>query len=278
MKKQLLLYMMFLAALSVNAQQRIVTAGSSSSEIVCGLGMCDNIVATDRTSVYPEMLQAIPSIGYRSGITAEGIISQSPDLVIFEMGYVKDDVVSQLRSTGIKTLLVEQNGTLKNTEATINSISDALDKKEEGKKLIRQIKSDLEEVKQKVAAASKHPRVLCVYARGEGNLQVAGKNSGFNILELAGIQNAVPDIEGFKPLNAESLIMTNPDYILFFNSGLASIGGIDQALKVNGVQQTTAGKKKQIIAMDGVLLTSWGPRIGEAALELFRLTHPESTK
>ncbi|MGY5848745.1 heme/hemin ABC transporter substrate-binding protein [Salegentibacter sp. HM20] len=278
MKKQLLIYIMFLAAHSINAQQRIVTAGSSSSEIVCALGMCENIVATDRTSIYPEMLQALPSIGYRSGISAEGIISQRPDLVIFENGYVKDDVISQLRSTGIKTLVVEQNGTLKNTETTINAISEALDEKEKGKKLIRQIKSDLEEVKKKVAATSKRPRVLCVYARGEGNLQVAGENSGFNILELAGVQNAVPDIEGYKPLNAESLIMTNPDYILFFNSGLASIGGIDQALNISGVQQTTAGKKKQIIAMDGVLLTSWGPRIAEAALKLFQLTHPQSIK
>jgi iron complex transport system substrate-binding protein len=39
-------------------------------------------------------------------------------------------------------------------------------------------------------------------------------------------------------------------------------------LKVPGVNQTTAGKKKQVIVMDGIKLSNFGPRLGEAVKEL----------
>ncbi len=274
-KYTLLIVSLLLAGYAATAQQRIVTAGSSSSEIVCALGLCDKIVATDRTSLYPAKLQALPSIGYRTSISAEGIISQRPDLVIFEQEYGKDELIDQLKSTGIETLIVEQESNFESTQQRIRTISKALKKEKEGEALIQEISAELDELKQKVDATKERPKVLCVYARGHGNMQVAGRNTPFTLLEVAGTRNAVPDVDGYKPLNAESLIQANPDYILFFESGLQSIGGIEKALEITGVKQTTAGKKRQVIAMDGVMLTNWGPRVAQAAEQLFLLTHPE---
>lgn len=271
------LSVIFLLLFSFNliAQDRIITAGSAYSEIVCELGFCDNIIATDRTSLYPAKLTSLPSIGYRSSISAEGIIAQKPDLVIFEKDYVKDELISQIKSTGIKTIVLENKGNFESTKESINTIAQALNKKEEGKVLISKIENELNELKKKVDASKSRPTVLCVYARGTGNMQIAGGiNTSFNILNISGTQNALPEVSGYKPLNAEALIQTNPDYILFFKSGLASVGGVDKVLEITGVAQTTAGKKRQIIAIDGVKLTNWGPRVAEAAQELFQLTHP----
>jgi iron complex transport system substrate-binding protein len=39
-------------------------------------------------------------------------------------------------------------------------------------------------------------------------------------------------------------------------------------LKVPGIANTNAGRNRKIIAMDGQLLTGFGPRLGKAALEL----------
>jgi iron complex transport system substrate-binding protein len=258
------------------AQQRIVTAGSSSTEIVCELGLCDKIVGTDRTSLHPQKMQSLPSIGYRSSIGAEGIISLQPDMIILEKEYVKEDVVSQLQSTGLRVLVVQHGQNFEATKTRIRTIASAVGKAKEGETLIKRIEAALQAVQNKVDATTARPTVLCVYARGTGAMQVAGRNTSFGILPLAGVRNAVADVEGYKPLNAESLIQANPDYILFFTTGLESIGGIDGALKITGVEQTTAGKKKQIIHMDGILLTNWGPRLAEAAEQLFLLTHPEA--
>ena len=274
--KKIIIICFILSVQVAMAQDRIVTAGSSTSEIVCALGYCDNIISTDRTSVYPAQLQALPSIGYRNSIGAEGIIAQRPDLVILEEEYVKEALIEQLESTGIKILTVAQERSWESTQERITAIAEALKNKEAGEKLISRVESELDEVKKLVASTDARPKVLAVYARGAGNLQVGGSNSAFSLLELAGVQNAVPGINGFKPLNTESLIKANPDYILFFSSGLKSIGGVEGALEITGVAQTTAGEKRQIIAMDGVKLTNWGPRVAEAARELFFLTHPEA--
>ncbi|HTJ50129.1 MAG TPA: ABC transporter substrate-binding protein [Cyclobacteriaceae bacterium] len=263
---------------SLHAQQRIVTAGSSSTEIVCELGFCDNIVGTDRTSLYPEKVQSLPSIGYRTGIGAEGVISLKPDLVIFEKEYVKEEVISQLQTTGIKTLVVEHTQNIESTKTRIRAIATALKKTAEGEALIKKIEVNLKAAQQKVSTSSAHPTVLCVYARGTGSMMVAGKNTSFGLLPYAGTVNAAGELDGYKPLNTEALILANPDYILFFTTGLESIGGLEGALQIAGVNQTTAGKKKQIIAMDGVLLTNWGPRVALAVEELFYLTHPEAKK
>lgn len=276
MKKIIIIICFSFCVQVATAKDRIVTAGSSTSEIVCALGYCDNIVSTDRTSVYPAQLQALPSIGYRNSISAEGIISQRPDLVILEEEYVKEALIEQLESTGIKTLTVAQERTWESTQDRILAIANALHDEQAGEQLITRIENDLAEVEKLVASSETRPKVLAVYARGAGNLQVGGSNSAFSLLELAGAQNAVPEINGFKPLNTESLIKANPDYILFFTTGLESIGGVEGALEITGVAQTTAGKKRQIITMDGVKLTNWGPRVAEAARELFFLTHPES--
>jgi iron complex transport system substrate-binding protein len=258
--------------------QRIITAGSSSTEIVCVLGHCDHIVATDLTSKYPEQVQSLPSIGYRTGISAEGIISLKPDLVIFEEKYVKEEIIAQIKSTGIKTLVVDHEQNFESTQRRIRAIAAALNRNQEGEKLIQQIAADFAALEKKVNAAPGRPKVLCVYARGTGNMQVAGKNTSFGLLSLAGVENAVAEMDGYKPLNAESLIQANPDYILFFTTGLESIGGIDGVLAITGVAQTNAGKKRQIISMEGTFLTNWGPRVAAAAEQLFYLTHPEAIK
>ena len=274
----LILPVLMAMVLQTYSQARIVTAGSSSTEIVCALGLCDKIVATDRTSLYPEKMQSLPSIGYRSGIGAEGIISMKPNLVIFENEYVKDEVVTQLKSTGIRTLLVEHEQNFESTTARIRRIAAELGKKAEGEALINKIRAEMDEVKAKVDATTSRPRVLCVFNRGTGTMMVAGKNTSFGLVPMAGVVNVMDDVDGYKPLNIEALIKANPDYILFFSSGLESIGGVDGALKITGVNQTTAGKKRQIIAVDGLMLTNWGPRLAEAALELFHLTHPEAAE
>ena len=269
-----ILLVVALATLSTKSvAQRIITAGSSSTEIVCRLGLCDNIVATDRTSLYPPQMQSLPSIGYRSSITAEGIISLDPEILILEKGYVSDVILEQVKNAGQKVLVVENNSNLEDTKLRITQIAQALDKVKEGKDLIAEMEKDLAELKSKVDATSERPTVLCVYARGAGNMSVAGTGTGFMLIELAGTKNAVPEIDGYKPLNAEALINANPDYLLFFESGLGGLGGIDGVLKIPGVAQTTAGKKRQIISIDGVKLTNWGPRLVEAANEIFEKTH-----
>ncbi|MFT4033908.1 MAG: ABC transporter substrate-binding protein, partial [Siphonobacter sp.] len=135
----------------------------------------------------------------------------------------------------------------------------------EGKKMISKLNADFAKLKK----VTRHPKVLFIYARGTGTMMVAGKGTSVkSIIELAGGENATNGFDNFKPLTPEALVVANPDYILLFNSGLESLGGMEGLLKVPGIAQTNAGKNRKVIEMEGEKLTGFGPRLGEAVLEL----------
>ncbi len=247
---------------------RIVTAGSALTETVCALGDCDKLVATDKTSLYPEEVKLLPSIGYRSGINAEGIIAMKPTIFFVEKGYVDDAVVKQIRSTGMSVVEVARAYDVAGTRDLIRTVAQSLKRSREGEELIQKMERQLSEAVAIANRASEQPRVLCIYNRGTSSFDAAGAHTFSSILTLVKALPAVSNVEGFKPLNAEAILAANPDYLLMFESGVKSLGGIEGVLQVPGVAQTTAGKKKQVIAMDGGKLSNFGPRLGEAAKEL----------
>jgi iron complex transport system substrate-binding protein len=271
-------FLLFIFALTGSYAQKIITAGSAMTETVCALGLCDQIIASDRTSLYPPEIQKLPSIGYRSGISSEGIISLRPSLLVAEKDYVEPAVLTQIQSAGIKVLIIERAYTIDGTKNLIRQIASELNKKAEGEKIITTIESQLAETKALIKKSKVTPKVLCVYNRGTSSVDIAGTRTFSSILPYAGAESAITGVDGYKPLNTEALISSNPDYLLMFESGVQSLGGIEGVLKVAGVNQTTAGKKRQIIVMDGIKLSNFGPRFGEAVRELALQIHPGITK
>lgn len=245
------------------------------TETVCALGDCNKIVATDKTSLFPASVQNLPSIGYRGGISAEGIINLKPDLIIAEKDYVKDEVLRQLKSTGIQLLIIDREYTLEDTKKFILQIATKLNRVKEGESIITKIDADIKEAKEVVAKSGKHPSVLCVYNRGTATVSVAGEGTFGDIIKYTDAVPATASVKGYKPLNTEALIASNPDYIVLASSGYESIGGMDGALKIPGVAQTTAGKKHQIISVESQMLTNFGPRLGTAIKELVTAIYPE---
>lgn len=257
------------------AQPRIITAGSALTETICALGDSDKIVATDRTSLYPADMQKLPSIGYRSSISAEGIISQKPTILIAEKDYVESAVLTQVQTTGIKVIIIDRQYSLDGTKSMIRQLADAINRKQEGEKLIKKIETDLAEANAIIKKSKSTPRVLCVYNRDKSSFSVAGANTFSGILPYAGAQPAITGVEGYKPLNTEALMAANPDYLLMFEAGVQALGGIDGVLSIPGIAQTTAGKKKQVVTMEGIKVSNFGPRMGEAAKELAIKFHPD---
>jgi len=258
------------------ASERIITIGGTITEIVCTLDACDQIVATDRTSTYPPDMQSLASIGYRSNIKAEGIIAQNPTFILAEEGYMSPDIYTQLESAGIPFHTFENQTTIASTFTMIQEIGKVLGREVQAKQVEAQLKQDLQKADSLLTKASTTPKVLFVYARGHGTLSICGKETfAEHIIPLAGGTLAVPEIVGYKPLTTEALIQANPDYILFFDSGLESLGGIEGALGIQGVMQTNAGKNRNIIAMDGLYLSGFDSRVGEAIYDLALMIHPE---
>ena len=264
---------------AIETPLKLITAGGTITEIVYSLGLSDKIIATDRTSTYPKEMQQLPSIGYRNNITAEGLISLGADLILTEEGYLAPEVTKHLTDAGVQVKSFKNEQSIESTKRLISDIASTLKAEEKGAKLLTKLATDLQAVSAQKESQKSAPKVLFVYARGQGTLNIGGKGTfAESIIQLAGGQLAVPEIEGFKPLTTESLVAANPDYLLFFDSGLKSLNGIEGALEIPGVLQTKAGQAKQIIALDGLLLSGFDSRVGAAILELSKRIHPELSR
>ncbi len=171
--------------------------------------------------------------------------------------------------------MIDRKLTPSDTRKLIEQIGQALNRKQEAQKLINAIDAELAEVTALLKKVKSKPTVLCVFNRGTTSISSAGTDTFADILPYAGGVNAIANSEGYKPLNTEALIAANPDYLLLASTGIQSIGGIEGVLKIPGVAQTTAGKKKQILSIDTLMLTNFGPRIGKAIKEITLLLHPE---
>ncbi|WP_338874475.1 ABC transporter substrate-binding protein [Spirosoma sp. SC4-14] len=245
---------------------RIVSLDGTVSEILCDLGLQSHLVGVDVTSTYPEFVQKLPKVGHNRTISAEGVISLKPTLVLTsENAGTKPEVIEQIKSAGIKVIIFQQEYSVVGTRKLIQDIATTCQVGSRAKPLLKKLDTDLAQLKK----APNMPKVLFIYARGTGTMMVSGRGTQVDkMIDLAGGVNATSSFENYKPLTAEALVTANPDVILLFDSGLESLGGVEGLAKVQGIAQTNAGKSGHIITMDGHLLTGFSPRLGKALQEL----------
>ncbi|WP_233993914.1 heme/hemin ABC transporter substrate-binding protein [Salinibacter altiplanensis] len=281
MRSAALLLASCLLAFAAHAQptadtSRIVTLGGSVTEIVYALGAGSHVVGVDASSLYPEAATEKPSVGYFRRLPAEGVLSLDPSLVLALEGTGPPTVLDQLRSAGVRTELIENEPTVEGTTRKIRRIAGLLGREAQADSLIQEMEAALAEARSLRRRATSSPRVLFIYARGSGTMNVAGTGTSAEaMIELAGAKNAVSGFEGFKPMSAEAVASAEPEVILMLTRGLESIGGVDGLLEQPGITLTPAGENQRIVAMDDLLLLGFGPRLGTAVKQLTEKLHPE---
>lgn len=257
------------------AADRIVSCGGTVTEIIYALGAGDRVVAVDSSSVYPEEATKLPQVGYVRQLSAEGILSVNPDLILVNEDGGPPETLAQVENLGVKTVKVDVDHTPEAAAQRIISVGEALGMKEQAQALAEKLSAEVKDVEQSIAAMPAKPKVLFLYARGGGIMNVAGTNtSAESIIALAGGTNAVTGYEGYKPLTAEAAVAAAPDFILVTTRGLQSSGGVEGVLQQPGLALTPAGQNGRVISMDDLLLLGFGPRLGQAAQELSKKLHP----
>ncbi len=249
---------------------RMVTLGAGVTETVFALGMGDNVVGVDVSSMYPPEAFKKPKVGYVRQTSAEGIASLKPDLVLASEILGPPAIRDQLKAAGLKLELVPAAKSIEDAVTRIKTVGRLLNKSAAAEVLAQS-------VNEKVKAAAEHAkgrapaRVLFIFVHGGTSMQVSGTSTAANaMIEAAGAQNAVNEFKGYKALSAEALLAANPDVVLATTRSLKAIGGADGVWASPGISATKAGKAKALIVMDDLRLMGFGPRTGEALLELTR--------
>lgn len=250
--------------------QRIVTLGAAITETTAALGFGPHIVATDVTSEYRAFTKSLPKVSRNRNLSVEGLMQFNPTLILAPEGDIPAAVLAQLKKAKVNVISIRQEFSVKGAEKFILAVAISLNAKKEGIELLQQMQKKLSVINTEIAKSKQKPvKVLFIYARGAGNMTVAGKGSNMDaIIHLAGGINAVKEFTEFKPYSTEALIAANPDVLLLFDFGAKSLGGTSSILKMPGVKLTNAGKTKRIIEVDGPLMVNFAARLPEAIAEL----------
>ena len=81
--------------------RRIVAVGGSVTETLYALGAQGELVGVDTTSLYPAEAQKLPSVGYARSLSAEGVLSLRPTLLLAAGEAGPPAVLRQLQSAGL---------------------------------------------------------------------------------------------------------------------------------------------------------------------------------
>lgn len=266
----------FALVTSAAAEERLVAIGGDVTEIVFALGAGDRLVAVDSTSSFPEAAADLPDFGYMRRLAAEPIVALAPDLVLVSEAAGPPTVIDQLRAAGVAIAMVPDAPDLAGVIAKIEAVGRALDLETEAAALALSVERDVAAVQAALSGIADRPRVLFMLNIGRGAPLTGGAaTSAEAIIELAGGRNAIEGFDGYKPLSPEAAIAAAPDVVLVPVATMDALGGAEAVLERPELRSSPAGVSGRLVAMDGLLLLGFGPRLGTAVTTLAKALHPE---
>ncbi|RKU00532.1 hemin ABC transporter substrate-binding protein [Burkholderia sp. Nafp2/4-1b] len=261
-------------------EKRVVVVGGALAETAFALGGADargyRLVGTDTTCTYPDAAKRLPKVGYQRALSAEGLLSLRPDLVLASAEAGPPAAIAQVKSAGVTVTTFDERHDVDSVRAKITGVAQALDVRDAGNALLQRFDRDWQAARDAVAArvpggGAQPPRVLFVLNHTGNQALVAGQRTAADaMIRYAGARNAMQGFDHYKPLTTEALAAAAPDIVLISDEGLAAVGGRAALLAAPGFGATPAGRAQRVVSLDALFLLGFGPRLPLAVTTLHR--------
>jgi iron complex transport system substrate-binding protein len=261
-----------------STERRIVSIGGALTETLYALGAQGDLVGADTTSLFPEAAQRLPSVGYARALSAEGVLSLRPTLVVASQEAGPPAVLRQIEAARVPLALLDADHRFEGVVARTQRLAELCGRVEPGRTLVADLQQRWAQVQdhlaRRAASGKPAPRVLFVLSHSMAQVRVSGSGTAADaMLRYAGAVNVLGGVEGYKPLTPEAAIAAAPEVILVTEQGLQAAGGIDGLLKAPGLVQTPAGRARRVVALEALLLLGFGPRLPQAVAALADALH-----
>lgn len=249
--------------------ERVVVLGGAVAETVHALGAADVLVGRDASVLHPAELQTLPSVGYYRQISAEGVLSLAPTLVLADPASGPEGALRQIEAAGVRVVRLPGGGSPEGVEVLIRAVADALGGAERADSLVTAFRARLAE-----AAAlrpARPPRVVFVLGQGGSPLSLSGRGTHADaFIRLAGAENAFGHVAvGYKPMSAEGFVEAAPEVVFMLEGTADAVGGPERFARRPEVAATAAGTPGRILVLPNHAL-AFGPGLGDAVLDFAR--------
>lgn len=242
---------------------RIVSIGSSITEIIYFLNSQDQIIAIDITSNFPEDSKKFPSVGYIRNLSAEGLLSTNPSIIISEDDIGPKNIIKQIQDTKTELRIIPEEQTLNGIIQKIQCVGNIIGQQKEAEE---KISSEINPVINKIKEIKKEKdlsniKIMMILSTEGNSTVVAGANtSGDSFIKMLGATNIFESINGWKAVTAETILLKNPDYIIIPEKDLHKQSNVNTISENMILKETNAGKNNGYIIKDGMAILGYGPR------------------
>lgn len=259
----------------VSGKDRIVCVSKQLTELMFALHQGNKIVGVDLTSSYPPETKDITKVGYHRHLSAEGIISLDPSIVIHQGDVAPLEVMSQIQKVGIPVKVYPAANTLDSTKILIRTLGKEFGQDTAAERIINKLNNDLAKADSIVKKYPTKPKVLIIHFGQQRNqyFVMGTRGTADAMLKLAGGINAA-DTSSFRDLSPEVIAREQPDVILATDFGWDRLGGsIEKFKELPGIALTPAAKNGKIYRIEEHDLVYFGPRTGENIVKMAELIH-----
>ncbi len=270
MRRALILCLIFCLGYS-NSDRRIITIGGSVTEIVFELGIGNQVVAVDQSSISPEKVTKLPQVGYIRMISSEGILSLNPDIILTTTDIGPQKVVDQLKKSGVDLYIYDSAYNLDGIIALVENISNDLDLKSKGVEIIQNIEKNNQKVEKIKNNLTQNSKMVFFMNPSIGSFTAAGENTKANyLIQYLGGENIFSNqFKKYSKVTKENIINLNPDIILAGSTRnnneeeiLSLFYGKDEFNSINAVEN------KNVIFINMGKYLTYGSKFSQNVYEL----------
>jgi iron complex transport system substrate-binding protein len=258
----------------IAGKERIVSVSKQMTEFLFALHQGNKIVGIDLTSTYPPETKKLTTVGYHRHLSAEGIISLDPTIVIHQGDVAPANVMPQLEMVGIPVKKYPAGSSLDSMKIVLKMVAHDYNADSTADSLIAQLDADLEEARKYVSRFATRPRVLIIHFGQQRNqyFVMGTRGTANEMLTLSGGINAA-DTSSFRDLSPEVIVREQPDVILATDFGFDRMGSVQKFMTLPGIALTPAAKNGKIFRVEEHDLVYFGPRTGKNIIRMAELIH-----
>uniref|UniRef100_UPI001F4B7643 heme/hemin ABC transporter substrate-binding protein n=1 Tax=Burkholderia cenocepacia TaxID=95486 RepID=UPI001F4B7643 len=167
------------------APKRVIVIGGALAETAFALGGAETpryrLVGADTTCTYPDAAKRLPKVGYQRALSAEGLLSLRPDLVLASAEAGPPTAIAQVKGAGVTVTTFDERHDVESVRAKITGVAQALDVRDAGAALLQRFDRDWQAARDAVAArvpgGAQPPCVLFVLNHTGTQAPVAGQRT-----------------------------------------------------------------------------------------------------
>jgi ABC-type Fe3+-hydroxamate transport system substrate-binding protein len=249
---------------------RIVSLNPATTEIVFAIGAGPHLVGRTKFDSWPDSARLIPDLGNGINPNVEAILGARPDLVLLYASQDNRAAAGRLIGSGINTVSLK-NDHISDFARTTMLLGALLHDSARAAAVRDSVQRTLRRVE---AATNGVNRPTVFWHIWDAPLITIGSGSFMDeLVNIAGATNVYRDIHGpSREITLEDVARRNPYFILAGPVGARAIEA-DPRWKI-----VRAAREKRILVVDTTLVARPAVRLGEAAVSLVKLIHPEVMK